>query len=236
MKQIISFIDPVKSIRYALAFALLFAVGSVGFYACTNKDASIDPSQSTQTTKRNKDVRIYSNAVVTLSQNQFFKDYFDARDECINIPFYTIKNISATNRSAFEVAYDQLETAMSQNPTEANEEAIVRHIGYINVREFNSKISTVYEAKNILKQNYGGFIGLTESQVDVLIGDAVSYTESFENLPPDLVKYKGCMGKAADRLNSAIKVATSFTAVGQALGTFRQDARGREYAYGPNSQ
>ena len=64
MRKNVSFAGSLKSARLALAFALLFAVGSFSFYACTNKNAETAPQPSKQNTVRqNKSTSIPSGFV-----------------------------------------------------------------------------------------------------------------------------------------------------------------------------
>lgn len=67
MKHTVSFADFRKSARFALAFALLFAVGSFGFYACKQKDIqeNVKPSNALVNTRNDKKAgRTYAEQVL----------------------------------------------------------------------------------------------------------------------------------------------------------------------------
>ena len=58
MKKNISFAGSWKSARFALAFALLFAVGSFGFYACSNKNVASEEVKPEKIGKTNKNTLV----------------------------------------------------------------------------------------------------------------------------------------------------------------------------------
>jgi hypothetical protein len=73
MKKNLSLVDFWKSMQFTLAFALLLAVGSTGFYACNQKDNSIKPTLSTSKTEKEKSSRPSSNQLTIVEVGEQYK-------------------------------------------------------------------------------------------------------------------------------------------------------------------
>lgn len=90
MKKRISFSGSWKSVRLVLAFALLFAVSSFGFYACTQKEA---PSPTPNVTKTNSPVRGNKSAtILSTNVHDFIRSFYNGASYTIGRQIETTDN------------------------------------------------------------------------------------------------------------------------------------------------
>lgn len=93
MKKLVSFAGFGKSVRFALAFALLFAVSSFGFYACTQKEA---PSPTPNVTKTNSPVRGNKSAtILSTNVHDFIRSFYNGASYIIGRQIETTDNGTA---------------------------------------------------------------------------------------------------------------------------------------------
>lgn len=81
MKQFVSLAGSWKSARFALAFALLFAVGTLGFYACSDREVASKEVKPEKVVRNNKNVMSISYIIVPWSE---FDDPGSPSCECSN--------------------------------------------------------------------------------------------------------------------------------------------------------
>jgi hypothetical protein len=79
-----------KSVRFTLAFALLFAVSTFGFYACTQKEV---PSPTTNLTKTNSPVRVNKSATILgTNVHDFIRSFYNGASYTIGRQIETTNN------------------------------------------------------------------------------------------------------------------------------------------------
>lgn len=158
MKQLVSFAGYWKSARFALAFALLFAVGTFGFYACSNKTQNEVAPKEESISIRNKNGSAMSNSDVYQQQTHI--------NNCQRVLGLGILDLSVNNNFSQIV----------HNLTEARYNGSTEEDYYVTFAEINQAYANI--GRNLLSEmttsltNHGG----TTNDVTVLSNNLFSIT------------------------------------------------------------
>jgi hypothetical protein len=94
-----------------------------------------------------------------------------------------VMGISSNQRQSYLINLNQLKQVHTQNPNQFNFNNLVTELGFLNDSEFYSLVTLVDNKKQILLNNYSGFLGMTLAQKESLIDEAIEvYSDSEENL------------------------------------------------------
>ena len=166
MKKNVSFAGSCKSARFALAFALLFAVGSFGFYACTNNKATSEEVKPANKGRNNK-----SGSVSIFNE---LKTALDSYLAVINAKYTSIKHDEYLVQNYFQELRSYAQTA----PQNINLAVVANTKGFVSQMAYETSVARIQNAVSAIKNVHSnlsdtGLLNLIKDELGLGDGDNI---------------------------------------------------------------